>query len=184
MRFGWLVFVSLLGGVLLAGCASRPPAVIADVPEAIPALMVVRADPDAWLGREVRWGGVIAGVENRQDHTVVEVVSRPLDGRGRPRQVDVSEGRFLAHVQGFLDPLVYVEGREFTVTGRVEGVVHRPIGEYRYAFPLILTTGTHLWSPRPEPTRDPYHHYPPPFHSPLYDPWYPFYHPYYRPWRY
>ena len=53
----------------------------------------------------MRWGGTIASVNNRDDDTTeLQIVSRPLDRRGRPRHVDVSEGRFVAEVDGFLDP--------------------------------------------------------------------------------
>ncbi|MBK1672808.1 hypothetical protein CKO35_05730 [Ectothiorhodospira shaposhnikovii] len=186
MRIQWVVVVSLLGATLMsAGCASRPPAAIAAVPESIPELAMVRGQPEAYHGQEVRWGGVIALVENQADHTLVEVVSRPLDRRGRPRESDDSQGRFVVIVNGFLDPVVHAQGREFTVTGHLDGVMHRPIGEYRYAFPVVNARGTYLWAPRPEPVREPCCHYYSPrmFHSPLYDPWYPF-HPYYRPWRY
>ena len=50
----------------------------------------------------VRWGGAIASVENRRDETWIEIVERPLN-------TDKSAGRFLARVDGFLDPAVRVE---------------------------------------------------------------------------
>lgn len=159
----------------LAGCATDLPTPIARAPEVEVDPSAVAAEPERYRERRVRWGGTIAGVENRADATEVEVVSRPLARSGRPREVDRTEGRFLAVVPGFLDPTVYAEGRELTVAGPVVGVRGRPIGEYPYRFPVVQAEAHHLWAPLPEPLPAPY------YYSPF---WYP--HPFYGPpgcWR-
>ncbi|ACL71760.1 outer membrane lipoprotein, Slp family [Thioalkalivibrio sulfidiphilus HL-EbGr7] len=163
-----------LAALWLAACASTPEPIRAAPPGA-PQPDEVRADPARFQGSQVRWGGVIAGVNNLADHTLVEVVSRPLTSGGRPRESDVTQGRFLARVPGFLDPAVYVAGREITVSGRVAGLESRPVGDYPYPYVRVDVDVHQLWAVR-EPVRDPYY-------SPWwYDPWYP-YHPIYGPWR-
>jgi outer membrane lipoprotein len=161
MRSGTgLLWVALL----LAGCAGTPEAIRQPPPDD-PQLGAVRADPERYKDSEVRWGGHIVSVRNEKDQTILEVVHRRLQENGRPREEDQSAGRFLAKVQGFLDPAVYAANREVTMRGRVEDVIEQKIGEYRYRYPVIRAGFVHLWPPRPppEPVRyyyDPYWPYP------------------------
>ena len=163
----------LLGVLLLtvAGCASQPRQ--GDGPSLT--LTEARAHPEQVKGRAVRWGGEIASTLNRPDKTRIEIVSRPLDGSGRPRLIDRTEGRFVAYVDGFLDPVVYAKGREITVEGEVAGVEPGRIGDYPYRFMVVRAVSQRLWPRRKpvvlRPIPDPY-----PFWR--HDPWrYP-----YSPW--
>ena len=166
------ILLSLLAALWLAGCASTLPQAIREAPPGAPLLDEVRTDPPRFQGSPVRWGGVIASVSNRAEDTLIEVVARPLERSGRPRETDASQGRFLARVPGFLDPAVYLAGRELTVTGKVAGLTPRPVGEYEYPYVRVEVDLHHLWAVR-EPAPEPYPWW--------YDPWYP-YHPFYRPW--
>ena len=169
----------LLAGLLiillwLAGCASPVPEPIRQTPPSQPQPDEVRADETRFEGATVRWGGVIAAVTNRAGDTLLEVVSRPLSRSGRPQLTDATQGRFLARVDGFLDPAVYASGREITVTGTVAGLEPRAVGDYPYPYVRVDVDRHYLWAVR-EPIREPYY-------SPWwYDPWYP-YHPFYDPW--
>ena len=91
---------------LLAGCASTPPAAISRSPAPSLTLAEVRAQPERFLGSEVRWGGVITAVENKAQVTWIEVLARDLKKDGKPRLDDGSEGRFIASFSGFADPQV------------------------------------------------------------------------------
>lgn len=135
---------------LFAGCASSPPPRVREAPPGSPALADARHSPQSYFGRAVRWGGTVATVENRAAETWVEVVSRELDSRGRPRDTDRTEGRFLARVTGFLDPAVYAAGRQVTAVGTVTDVVTRPIGEHPYVYVVLKAETLHLWDPLPE----------------------------------
>ncbi|MFW5452493.1 Slp family lipoprotein [Thioalkalivibrio sulfidiphilus] len=169
------VLLLMSAALWLGACASTVPEPIRQAPAGAPLPDEVRADPARFQGSQVSWGGVIAGVTNRSNDTLVEVVSRPLTSNGRPRETDVTQGRFLARVPGFLDPAVYAAGREFTVAGRVAGLELRRVGEFDYPYVQVDVETHYLWAVR-EPVRDPYY-------SPWwYDPWYP-YHPIYGPWR-
>lgn len=170
---------------LASGCATVPDA-ISEAPPSAPSLSQARADVDAHVGKRVRWGGLIADVENRPEDTWVYIVARPLSRSGRPREAGESEGRFIARVKGFLDPAIYTEGRHITVAGTVAGKLTRPIGEFPYVYVTVDADTTKLWErevPRP-------YYYPDPFYDPFYDPfwptrfypWYPPY-PYYPYWR-
>ncbi len=118
-----LVLVSLI--FVLGACANRPPAPISEVPHDNPSLRQVRLDIDAYLGRDVRWGGIINGVENRSDGTWIEIVRYDLRDDGRPREGGKSDGRFIASFGDFVDPVVYEAGRPLTVVGRIEGQTSR-----------------------------------------------------------
>ena len=171
----FIVFITSL--LLLGACASKPPAPISAVPPDNPSLLRVRMDIDAYIGRDVRWGGVINGVENRADGTWVEIVRYELRDSGRPREGGNSDGRFIASFPDFVDPVVYETGRPLTVVGRIEGQTSRKIGDYDYRFAIVEVEGSYLWR-KPAEVRyihDPYYYW-------YYDPWFPHhrhYHPYY-----
>jgi outer membrane lipoprotein len=165
--------------VLLAACATRAPDAIREPPPEDLSLAEVSRNPEAYQGRRVRWGGMVAAVENRPNETWIDVVARPLDGSGRPRAGDTSLGRFAARVQGFLDPAIYRQGREITVAGAVEGAVTRLIGQYPYRYVMVDADTTRLWEPEPRAYyRDPYYDpYYDPFWRSRFYPWHPWYGP-------
>jgi outer membrane lipoprotein len=172
----WLV---LAAAVLAGGCASVVPETIRKPPSGDVRVAEARREPETFRGSAVRWGGAIVAVRNLRDETMIEIVARGLDSEGRPRDEDRTEGRFLAKVAGFLDPAIYAAGREVTVSGRLEGVLAQPIGDFSYSYPLVRADQVYLWQPRP--AQAPY-----PYYDPFWwDPWYPWgypYWPYHRPW--
>lgn len=171
-RYGYL-----LAALFAAGCASNVPREISEAPASEPDFVQVRSAPGSYLGQTVRWGGVIAAVENRASETRIEVVQKALHRSGHPLQGDQSEGRFVAIVSEFLDPALFTQNRSFTVVGEVGGNQSGTIGDFAYEYPVVNATHYQLW-PKPLPRRDrrprPY------WHDPWYDPWYG---PWYRPGR-
>lgn len=173
MNKGWLIlFVALIS----YGCASRAPIEIKQAPEKDLTIKEVQAEPDRFRGTTVRWGGVIAKVENKTTQTWIEIISYQLKKRGRPLLGNQSAGRFIASYDGFVDPLIYTEGREITVAGTISGKTDKSIGEFVYSYPIVTVTASHLWPENPAP---PPYDYPPPWW--YYDPW-PYYHPYGYPY--
>jgi outer membrane lipoprotein len=168
----WLAALVLL----MSACASAPKPVGEDI-KGSPSVGEALAQPLSAKGAQVRWGGVIVSVENQADATLVEVVARDLDERGKPKSDEASSGRFLARVQGFLDPEVYTRGRRFTVNGTVGEPVTRTIGNYPYRYPVVNVDRHHLWERETVRAYTPAPHY---YYDPFWDPWYPFY----RPWPY
>ena len=160
--------VLLAGVLLLSACTSNVPEGIRQAPPSAVSPAEARADAERLAGAPVRWGGVIAEVENRRDETWIDVVARPLARDGSPQSRDAPNlGRFLARVTGFLDPAVYEPGREITVHGRFDGVETRTIGDYPDRYPVVRVQQHYLWAIQPEPQPRAYD----PF---WYDPWYPF----------
>jgi len=166
---------------LLNGCATTTvPEPLREAPAGNPQVSEVRNHIKDYIGQTVRWGGTIAGVSNHTDETWIEVVARPLSDRGIPEDGDTTQGRFIARVQGFLEPVVYSQGRAITVVGKVSGETSAKIGDYDYRYPVVDVTYQHLWEPPPEPSQVEY------VPAWYYDPWYPYYYPYYPyafPWR-
>jgi outer membrane lipoprotein len=165
--------VVMLSAALMTACAQIPEQ-IRDVPPGAPTVSEVRANAGRFNGARVRWGGTIAGVNNREEQTTIEVVARALLENARPSDSDRSQGRFLARFQGFLDPAIYSKGREITVVGTIAGQQMQAIDEYEYRYPVVEADSHYLWEPLPEydTTPDPY------LYSPLYyDPF--FYDPFF-----
>lgn len=167
--------LALFLAVTLAGCASDIPRPIREAPAVSTPLTPALKNPEQHRAAAVRWGGAIASVENRRDATWIEIVQRPLGAYGEPRDTDKSEGRFLARVDGFLDPAIFAPKRLVTVAGSLDGNNTRSIGEHPYTYPLVSVEHIYLW---PIPPRNVQHYY---YRSPYwYDPWYPWGHPYPR----
>lgn len=156
---------------LLTGCAIRGvPEMIRTKPAEEISVASVQENPQVYIGKQVRWGGAIIGVENFKENTVVEILSRRLSAKGRPSYSGTSEGRFMVTVSGFIDPKEYPSERLMTVTGVISMVVEKKVGEYPYLYPMVEAEAYHMW---PE-MLDPYLYHHRPFY---YDPWY-------YPWRY
>ncbi len=105
---------------------------------------------DSNMPMKVRWGGVVARVENQSDQSIIEVVAKPLSHAARPQEGDVSGGRFLAVVPQFIDPVIYEQGREVTFVGELIETIEGKIGETKYIYPVLKVSGHHLWKKRSE----------------------------------
>ncbi len=147
-----------------------------DVDESVLLPMVI-ANPQAYEGRRVLWGGTILDTDPRRSGTVIEVLERPLGSDCEPTDGDATGGRFLAVSDNFLDPAVYTQGREITVVGTIDGIEFRTIGEYEYPYPVVSMNNHVLWPFRDRGYRE-YYYYPGTY---PYYPYYPFYDPFYRP---
>lgn len=159
----------------LSGCAMAPKPLQGEFAPLTPD----EARDVARTGERVRWGGEIVEVETRPDRTCFELLGKPLRDDARPRDADLSVGRFLACRQGFYDPALFEPGRDVTVTGVVEGFEQQPIGEYSYRYPRVAADVVYLW---PERESVYYSRY-------RFGPAWPHYHPgfwagYWRPYRF
>ncbi len=159
-------FLVLLLLTLLAACASQVPVAIREPIAGAPDVQSARATKTELIGKRVRWGGVIASIENHKQDTWLELVDRTLDSGGRPSDSDKSGGRFIARIPGFLDPVIFAKQREMTVTGVLAESITRSVGDYPYRYPVVDVDTYYLWA-KPTPTAYPY------YYDPFwYDPWY------------
>jgi len=164
----------LLCGLILAGCASTHiPELIRNAPPGDIRVEETQQKQGEFLDSKVRWGGTIIAVRNHPEETLIEVLSRDLDKDGKPKPESRSGGRFIARIQGFLEPEEYPKERLFTVTGTLKKVQEAPVGSYPYPYPVVDVEAYHLW---PEERNHP----PPYYYDPFYD---PYFYPYYPYWR-
>jgi len=128
----------------------------------------VQKNPQLFKGKIVMWGGKILKGINKEEGTLFEVLALPLNRKGRPRQVDKSEGRFLVLYKDYLDVAIYAKGREITVIGEIKGVKKLPLGEIKYTYPFLEAKKIYLWR-LPQERVDIYHYW---FTYPNYPLWY------------
>ena len=163
----WHLFFSLIivsyGLLAFSGCASIISKQLREQVAKELTLLVVLKDLDAYKGKTVLWSGVIISSVNLKEGTMIEVLQNPADTKGKPKDVDESDGRFLALYHGYLDVAIYNGGRKVTVAGEVQGKKIQRLGEIDYTYPLISAKEIHLW---PVEKKDrvyypcPYWHYP------------------------
>ena len=181
-------YLLLLGIVVFSGCAIVPESI--DVPEGTQLVTyskAVTAGANA-QGQQARWGGIIVGVENKPNKTFIEVAQFPLNHYGKPSTRGETAGRFKVQVDGFVDPIVFEEGREATFLGTLTTPVSGLVGEQPYIYPTIIADDYHLWRKRDVYDVDPWFYN---YHMGWYSPYYgfgtfysPFYNPWMRPWGY
>jgi outer membrane lipoprotein len=164
-----LIYVISL--LLLGGCASNVPLPIKLPPEQDINYVQAKDSNETFQGQYARWGGKIIAIENKKDSTMIEIMANSLNSYGRPSRKENYEGRFIARVDGFLDPEEYAKDRELTVFGKIEDKLVKNIDDHPYDYPLIYAEEYHLW-PEYKPIHPPYPYYY--RHHPYY------YYPYYR----
>lgn len=179
MRISSPQAVGLVLALGLGGCASEVPKAIRTAPAVPLTVAQVQQAPAARLGRRVRWGGRIVATVNRPTTTEIEVLSHPLDDAGAPRGGSDGDGRFIARIGGFADPMEYARDRELTVEGPLAGVQTRKVGDYPYVYPVVAAETRYLWPETPAPAAYPY---PVPWGWPGYGPWGWPYGPGWGPW--
>lgn len=138
-------FISGLSILLLAACASVPKDLSVADNEILIGFAEEVNSPGANQGLSARWGGVIAKVENKAKDTVIEVVNFTLNSSARPKQSDKTLGRFRIRYQGFLDPMIYQQGKSITGVGTIGKAEAGKIGEHKYTFPVLNANKVHLW---------------------------------------
>ncbi|CAM2777306.1 Slp family lipoprotein [Vibrio rarus] len=141
------VLMTLLFTSLLTACSSLPETLVSSKKPLVTEYETwVNSEPNAV--QEVRLGGVIAKVSNLQHKTRLELVNLPIGKDGKPDINVEPQGRFIAYVDGFIDPLTFAEGRLVTVLGQPNGNETGKVGEFDYRFPVLQVTGYHLWQIR------------------------------------
>ncbi len=144
----------------LSACASNLPVEIKMPIEDSPLLLDVLQKPEVYQDEQIRWGGSIASIKNKESETWVEIVSRTLDSSGRPIKDDNTSGRFIAKVKQFLDSEIYSKGRLITIYGELAGSQNGKIGDQSYVYPLVNSKTAYLWAEYREPPQNLYPHSP------------------------
>lgn len=142
-RGGWCALL-LLSLSVLSGCVTVPDEIRGT--SATPQMDLIRVmnAPNLYVGQESRFGGRIADIRNEANRTRLEIVTLPLDNAGRPRLDEPSEGRLVAYVNGFLEPVEF-KNQLITVVGPITGSEQGKIGERPYTFVVVKVEGYKRW---------------------------------------
>ncbi|HUW99021.1 MAG TPA: Slp family lipoprotein [Acidiferrobacter sp.] len=149
-RGAWRALAALIV-LCFSGCASYPRPHAAHIERGLTPQAVL-AHPRATHGARVRWGGIIMSDHHGPAHSTLIILAYPLNGDGRPQLRRAPLRRFQAVTPGYLDPILFAQGRLITVVGTVTGVRAGLIGQARYLYPRLQILKTQLW-PQREPHR-------------------------------
>ena len=131
--------------LVLAACAPAP--IYKTTGNAVLATPAqVAQTPEQYSGNEGIWGGRIVHVSNFQDHSEIELLAYPLDSSQRPKANDSGNGRFIAVLRGYVEPLDYPAGALMTVDGKLNGTRGGQVGQADYLFPLVDVAQSHVWT--------------------------------------
>ena len=131
--------------LMLAACAPAP--IYKTTGAAVTAApFQVAQSPENFSNREVIWGGRIVQVKVFADHSEIELLAYPLDASQRPKANDSGNGRFIAVMPGYVEPLDYPSGALMTVDGKLNGSRAGKVGEADYVFPLVTVAQSHVWT--------------------------------------
>jgi outer membrane lipoprotein len=141
--------ISLLSLLLIAlsACAPAISKQVRQQADQSLSFPILSADPEAYKGKIVILGGVIAQITTKPEQTELEIVQKNLDGSGEPETTDTSYGRFLVIADRFLDPLIYKKDRKITVAGEVTGSEVRKLDTLEYRYSVIKALELKLWPP-------------------------------------
>ena len=89
--------------------------------------------------------GVIVEPVNLESTTELQIIAYPLQRNGKPDLAQSPNGRFIAKIDGYLEPADYAPGRRVTVSGRVAEIRQGKVGEADYLFPVVQPDSLNLW---------------------------------------
>jgi len=158
MRFERHILVAVFVVATFCGCAT-PPIAKSLRQQARPlTLEQVAANPVAYRGVTVIWGGSIIDTVNDTNGGAVYVLELPLSGDEKPVLGGISSGRFIARSSRFLDPEMFPHGWPVTVAGKVQGQAIEPVQQTTYAYPVLTIEQICTWPPQ---ETGPYYEYGP-----------------------
>jgi len=158
----WLLVTFLL---FLTGCSGLPT-IMQDSSYSNINLSTVKTNIPAYQNKAFRWGGTVINVSNEKDSSLIQLLFYPISRYGRPLIEKKTEGRFAISSPLFLDPAIYKEGTEITVTGILAGKIKQKIGKKTLTLPLLTVDNIHIWPPRSQ--IDERSHIPPYYSFPYY----------------
>ena len=112
----------------------------------------VQQDPAKFQGETMLWGGKVIETRVRQGVTDIVVLQLELGAYDRPRDDDLSHGRFMIRSSQFLDPALYPPATLITVAGRLQGSETQAIGQMPYTYPVIDPIEIKKWPAGVEPS--------------------------------
>lgn len=145
----------------------------------------IRNHPDSYRGKLFILGGLIVNTKFIEEGSQIEALYVPVDSRGYLKDVELSNGRFLAiypKEKGLLDSLIYRKERQITLAGEFIEIRSGKIGEMEYAYPVFEIIEIYLWKEREAYYPDYWNYYYPywwdPWWRPWWGPWWRYYSPY------
>lgn len=145
------LFPLAIAALSLASCATAPvldtAGAVQDInpPEAV-------ANPEAYQGQSVVWGGIIISNKSLAEGTMLEVLAYPLSDNLEPKIHSRPLGRFIVQAETFLEPIDYSQGRQITAVGSITKTTTGMIGEAEYTYPVLHPKQIHLWPREKEVT--------------------------------
>ena len=136
--------IILIMVLTVTGCAHLVSKEIRDNVDPDLSITELFKNADAFKGKLVILGGIIINSRNTKEGTYIEVLQKPLNYRGIPKDTDVSYGRFIVLSPGFVDTAVFSRGRAITSAGEVIGKKVLPLDEIEYPYVLIKSMELHL----------------------------------------
>ncbi|MEL7628380.1 Slp family lipoprotein [Pectobacterium aroidearum] len=131
--------------LLLSGCVTIPDAIKGTSPTPQDDLVRVMNAPQIYVGQESRFGGRVVSIRNEANKTRLEIASMPLDSGAKPLLDMPSEGRFIAYVNRFLEPVDFKD-QLVTVVGPIIGTEQGAIGDKPYRYVVIDAQGYKRWN--------------------------------------
>lgn len=141
-----LVAALVAAAALVLGACAPAPIYKTDAATVAATPQQVATSPQNFHGAPVVWAGTVVHVSNFPDHSEIEILGYPMDRSQRPRLKQPANGRFIAWVSGYVEPLDYPTGAPITVVGTVQGTRQGSVGEAAYTFPVLRSTGSHRWT--------------------------------------
>ena len=137
-----LVFIA---SMLLLNSCSHIPETIRQAPIQDIQIQDTKKDFSKHQHKTARWGGSLIDVKNDEHKTTLQVLAFPLNYEGRPNLRAATLGRFLVKSNKFLDPAIYTNNTELTVSGRLVDVDNRKVGQKTLKLPVIELQQIYLW---------------------------------------
>ncbi|MDC9819833.1 Slp family lipoprotein [Pectobacterium polonicum] len=131
--------------LLLSGCVTVPDAIKGTSPTPQDDLVRVMNAPQIYVGQESRFGGRVVSIRNEANKTRLEIASMPLDSGAKPLLDMPSEGRFIAYVNRFLEPVDFKD-QLVTVVGPIVGTERGAIGDKPYRYVVVDAQGYKRWN--------------------------------------
>lgn len=143
----WLVqsIFICMSGILVGGCAMPLSKQVRQQATKDLSFAEVIADPAAYRGKTVIWGGIITKTVADEGRTDIYLREASLDFRGKPREEESPGGLFIARTPNRLDPEKFKEGERITLAGEITGEELGRYEEQPYVYPVLDIKEFYLW---------------------------------------